>query len=550
MYSILLAAAAGLWYVAGKKYTAAGILFWGALIALVWILRPFAFLQNKAMAEIREADRLSTLKNLLPIAATFVCVVLMAVLPMKMSPYWNGEYPAHRSQYEQITEAFLKGQLYFEYQPDDILKSLENPYDPNERAIAGANEYSDSSFYNGHYYMYFGVVPVFLVFMPFRFILGHPLAAYHATQLFATGFILGIFALFALLSKRFFSQLSLATYLVMSSAVSFLSIWTAIDTPAMYCTAQVSALMFMVWWLYFFVRAVFDENSNLPKQVGLTDIGQLPLNGEDSKVETVFTNRELGFAFLGSLCGALAIGCRPPVALAGVLLLPLLIVFLRKKKITLPLILKLFVAALPYILVAAGLMWYNYARFDNPFEFGKSYQITVIDASKPPVFDWKKIWDGIEMYLFKKEEMTDVFPFQGYGGTFVTFPILYAFLLGLIPPVYRVLREKRLRFFSVSLLVTAVFVCAQDVFWSPTFYQRYRLDYQYLLGILAFLMIGIFIQILNGKTKTVVSFIFCLIGLITIFECFVLWMIPGDANFSYAYPEILEKIQKILMMQG
>ena len=522
-FLVLLAAAVCLWYFAGKKYTAAGILFWGSVVVLIWLLRPSAFLQQKTMAEVNESDRLSTFKNRIPIVTTLILVTAAAVLPMKMSPYWNGEIPAHRTQYEHITEAFLKGQLYFEYQPDEILKSLDNPYDPNERALAGANEYGDSSYYNGHYYMYFGVVPVFLVFMPFRLIFGHPLAAYHATQLFAAGFILGIFALFAMLSKRFFSKISLGTYLVLSAAVSFLSIWTAIATPAMYCTAQVSALMFMVWSFYFFMRAVFVTERE---------------------------NRQIGFAFLGSLCGALAFGCRPPVAMANILVLPLLVIYIKKKKKTPSLILKLILAALPYVLVAAGLMWYNYARFDNPFEFGKAYQITVVDASITPTFDLAKEWEGMKMYLFKTEELMETFPYVGYGGTFVTFPILAASLLAVLSRVRKVLKEESLRALSVCLLVTAVFICSQDVFWSPTFYQRYRLDYHYLFGILAFLIIGVLIRTLSGKAKSIIEVLLCMLGLMTIFECFILWMIPGDANISYADPSLLKKIEAVLMLRG
>lgn len=36
------------------------------------------------------------------------------------------------------------------------------------------------------------------------------------------------------------------------------------------------------------------------------------------------------WAFLGALCGALAFGCRPPVAMVNLLLIPLLITFLRR----------------------------------------------------------------------------------------------------------------------------------------------------------------------------------------------------------------------------
>ena len=38
--------------------------------------------------------------------------------------------------------------------------------------------------------------------------------------------------------------------------------------------------------------------------------------------------------------------------------------------------------ALPFVLVAAGLMWYNAARFGSPFDFGANYNLTSNDMTK------------------------------------------------------------------------------------------------------------------------------------------------------------------------
>ncbi|MBR3537441.1 MAG: hypothetical protein IKN79_00015, partial [Eubacterium sp.] len=45
---------------------------------------------------------------------------------------------------------------------------------------------------------------------------------------------------------------------------------------------------------------------------------------------------------------------------------------------------RLLLAASPYIVTAAALMTYNYVRFENPFEFGQTYQLTVVDQTKTP----------------------------------------------------------------------------------------------------------------------------------------------------------------------
>ena len=36
----------------------------------------------------------------------------------------------------------------------------------------------------------------------------------------------------------------------------------------------------------------------------------------------------------------------------------------------------------PYFVVAAGLMWYNWARFGSPTDFGANYNLTVHDMPK------------------------------------------------------------------------------------------------------------------------------------------------------------------------
>ena len=91
----------------------------------------------------------------------------------------------------------------------------------------------------------------------------------------------------------------------------------------------VAALACAVWSIYLFAEAVFfieDEN------------------------------RAIACAGFGALLGALEFGCRPTVGLSNLLVLPLLYSFLKKRRISAKLIGKLILAALPYAIIAAGLM--------------------------------------------------------------------------------------------------------------------------------------------------------------------------------------------------
>ena len=93
-------------------------------------------------------------------------------------------------------------------------------------------------------------------------------------------------------------------YLFLASAFSIMGIWYSIDAPALYCTAITSGLCMEIWSLFFFIRAVWIEENE---------------------------KRSVLYAFLGSLFGALAFGCRPSIALANLLVIPMLVEYIRKR---------------------------------------------------------------------------------------------------------------------------------------------------------------------------------------------------------------------------
>ena len=67
------------------------------------------------------------------IAIAMVVVIICCIVPMNLSPQWNGEEPGHRDQYEKITESFLNGHLYFDYETDEKLLEMDDPYDVEAR---------------------------------------------------------------------------------------------------------------------------------------------------------------------------------------------------------------------------------------------------------------------------------------------------------------------------------------------------------------------------------------------------------------------------------
>lgn len=429
-----------------------------------------------------------------------VVTVLTAILPMSLSPTWNGEKPAHRNQYEMAARAFLEGHLDLDYgEVDSRLLSLENPYNPSARKKSGASFKWDHAFYNGRYYMYFGVVPVVVLFLPYRAITGNDLTTYHATQIFTAAFIVGLFLFFALLRKRFFKRMNLAVSLALSAAISLMSVWYASAAPALYCTAITAGLAMEIWSLWFFFKAVYDTESE---------------------------NKAVFLAGVGALFGALAFGCRPPVALANLIVIPLLIAFIKQRKVSLRLIGKLVLAALPYAVVGGLLMWYNYARFGNVLEFGQSYQLTIADVSHGVSLNAKTIWKGLVYYLVKAKVDGKLVAL----GAFITFPVLFLFILPWFRSGSRKLLRHEFLLTWIFLAVTPFLVVLLDIAGSPVLLPRYRTDFTWLFGLFAFTGIGFFAETL--RKKAVFNAVVLVFAAAAIVMSFVLFFYPYDGNFA------------------
>ena len=441
-----------------------------------------------------------------------VCVLLaltiiITVFPMNWSPGWNGKVPGYRNQYELMAESLIEGKLYIDY--DDIdpeLLEMENPYDTQARKDKKVSYHFDHAFYNGKYYMYFGVVPAVLIFVPYQLITGEALTSYHATQILATFYIIGVFLLFRKLAALFFKELNYMIYALLASAFSLMSVWYIAEAPALYCIAIVSGICFEVWSLLFFIQAVYDTESE---------------------------NKSIGYATLGSLFGALVFGCRPPIALANLLVMPLLLVYIKKNKLHFRLILKLILAAMPYAVIGILLMWYNYARFDNPFEFGQTYQLTVADQSQYSsifsTFSLTKELKGIAEFLLVAN-MKHSAPL--HLGMLITFPILLITPIGLAnKKLIKALKDKQLFGFVIALIATIAIIMLLDTLWSPYFVPRYRLDIYWIAGILSFIVIGFLYSVSENKAR--INKVVFPLAIVTVIVSVVLFLLPFDFNYTY-----------------
>nr|MCR5128916.1 hypothetical protein [Lachnospiraceae bacterium] len=110
-----------------------------------------------------------------------VMLFLMALILLGPACYLIGqnEYlrdQVHFNPYHKLAERLAVGEVTLAEEPPAWLKEMENPYDDTLRTVL--EEESEESFlwdyayYKGHYYVYFGIVPCILFYLPFYLLTG------------------------------------------------------------------------------------------------------------------------------------------------------------------------------------------------------------------------------------------------------------------------------------------------------------------------------------------------------------------------------------------
>lgn len=370
--------------------------------------------------------------------------------------------------------------------------------------------------------MYFGVVPVILLFIPFKLITGKTLITYHATQIFIAFFIIGLFAFFGMLTKKGKYKISLSVYTFMSVSLSLMSVWYISSAPALYCTAISAGICMMIWSLYFFYKAVYMCDKE---------------------------NKSILYAFLGSLFGALTFGCRPPIGIANIIAIPMYIDFLKNKKFSFKFLLKNIIIFIPYIIIGAALMYYNYIRFDNIFEFGQSYQLTVADqhnyGNLLSRFNIKNIIYSFYYFFLKINSIRSFYEFVN-TGCLITYPIilLIVFLVIKYDGYDFIKNHFPLKRILITSSVAVVLIVVFSALCSPYPIARYRTDFIWLIAIIIFILL----LLVSDKCNKSINYVICFICFITICLCVILFLSPNDYNITQYYPQSLELIKKVLSL--
>lgn len=403
--------------------------------------------------------------------------VLLAGLTAQNGPMVNAQQNyAHHAQYQELARAFTEGKLYIDDQPSEALKAMENPYDTALRGQMVITENHetyrwDTAYYEGKYYVYFGVLPVLVFYLPFYLLTGLDFQTVWGIVICEAFWVLGVAMLLGILARKYFCKTPLMVYLLLCMAfVNGGGILFIAQSPSFYSLPILMAAVLAVWALYFWLFALNEEK--LSK----------------------------GYLFAGALCAALTAASRPQFLLVC---LPAAALFwdevfqkrtlLSKKGLGATACL-----AVPFLAVAAGVMYYNAARFGSVFDFGANYNLTTNDMTKRGIV-LGRIPLGLFTYFIQPPAISSQFPYlmdvrittsymgrtiteAFFGGIFSTnLVLLFALCLR---RVRTSLKEKRLYAFCALAIASGVIIAVADTEMAGLL-QRYVTDFTWLFALVA-----------------------------------------------------------------
>lgn len=533
-----------------------------ALLLLCYLLRPSSVLHDNRLWN-RYRWRKGACVLLILLLNAYVLYGLSqsstAYAHIPDRPSW-----AHHGQYAKLARALSEGKTWIDT-PEQAevmqwLIEMENPYDTDARnaffSEKGAVSPWDTALYGNHLYVYFGVVPVLLTYLPYYLLTGHDLRTVYVAWLSFVLILIAAFACMRALIRRYFPRVSFPTYVLLSVLLGNCTgpLCNALS-PSFYQVPIMFALAFALFALAFWLSA------SARWMQALGGSATPPADPDTLCFAPVCAApHPLGISLricLGSLMAALVAGCRPQFLVFTALALPIFGPFFRAERRRAVTLRRALCFALPYVAVAIPLMYYNAIRFSSPFDFGANYNLTTNDMPRRG-FQLTRLPDGLFAYLLALPNIKPQFPYLAetntgmiymgktiaeamYGGALTTFPFLW--LIFLARRARGVLREKKLRLFYLLPLVLAVVVVIADTEMAGILW-RYTSDYYALLYLSAILVFCALLEEATPRQRSRLLVFLTATTLISLAFCLLI-SLPNSGLNTYA-PQTYFRLRDLL----
>lgn len=477
------------------------------VLLFVYFFRPKSLLYTICFSDFKW-------KNLFLIGFIFLIIFTYSAMSIHaiLSVGKNG-----RNIHNVLADSILHGKTYFTdlNHSEELLKTMKNPYDHNlrEKIFKEHNRTYlwDCAYYKGKYYSYFGVVPVVLFYLPYKVVTNSSLQTgflcYVLSMLTAIMLILLLYQIV----QKFFKKCSLGLFGLLGLVLIYCTgILYVLKMPTLYAVPIISGLFFTFLGLYLLISC---------------------LGAKSKKIKI----------FFGGFSLALVAGCRPQLLLGSFFLIPIFFLYLREKPDKKEIIGNVIILCIPYVLVAACLMYYNYIRFSSVFDFGANYNLTTNDMTGRG-FHFDRIPLGLCFYLLNPVHIKNVFPYiidtglftnylgitiyePMYGGVFfsVLFTSLNLFLFSFKDKINNTL------LFRVCLfcIISAVTIVVADTQMAGIL-ARYITDFSWLLVFSSTLIVLALYENRKIKKEFLLKLVFMFITVSLVYQFFYYFVSTND----------------------
>jgi len=452
------------------------ILGLSVILMLLYFLRPASFVYKRKFKDDFKGKRAAIIAVLL-IEAALMFKIANLNNACKVLPYET------QHQFEMLAESLLQGDFFLLKEAPEKLVNMENPYSYQarvENGVQGEILY-DVAFYNGRYCVYFGVGPIVTCYLPYYLITGTHLQTYLLVYWICVAVAAGWLFLLYEICKRYFNDIPFALYLVCSVLfTASCGVTYVVSRPDFYEVPMTMALASTIIGLAFWMKSIKEKAEGGYKIVP-------------------------GFVCLGSLFMAFVAACRPQFLLGSFLAIILFFAAVFKDR---ELFSKKSIAAsvcfvIPYVIIAAGVMYYNYARFGSIFDFGANYNLTFNDMTYRG-FRLDRFLYATVGFMFIPAKVINRFPyfteaayssrFMGYcvdeqllGGLF--YNCLYLLSVVFIPKARSIIKDKAIYILSIVSVIFAVVIMVVDANMAGVL-NRYFVDFSWLVIIPFFILLG------------------------------------------------------------
>lgn len=485
-----------------------------AMSAVLVLLRPSSIMSCYAYRNHRALGRIA-----LAVMVASLCVLSVAVTHVSETHdevTYNETFKADMdpNQYQHVTDAIMDGHAYLSEKPPKWLVDADNPYDYEYRhdksESTGVSYLFDYAFYDGRYYSYDGILPVLVMFLPYRLATGTNMTNAMAMDVIGcVGTVVSVFLGVAVM-RRHRRDASVSECVIAGFAM-----WlcTCIPWLCFYPTVYHEVIMVGTIAAEAGIGLWLVADGPLPR--GGDDDGDDDGCGGDKSGDALVTAHPMRLVPLaiGSLLVGATLLARPTLFLCVLLAFPIFgHRFFRRHGTDREFfgtsrhaVLNTLLIIVPILLCAGVALWWNYARFGNALDFGYKYNLTGFDMVHK-AFSKRRVAFGLLMYLFAPLRLTRAFPFFSnqwtygwyqfllvqtpgvvqepyYGGIIAFFPFLLCTLAIFGKGTREAVRGRGVVSLVITCLVIAVVIMAFDS--STAITQRYLADFAWLIGIAA-----------------------------------------------------------------